>query len=303
MVSRDSSSPSFLSTAEGERLLGHQRGGRREPAAPARCSCASSMRANGTIRSSSSSSAERRRRRSKRRSDMPITAGPPKTTWNSTPVAWWTNWGSGPRLVPGRARIDVPGRHALEELIDDDLAAALVELPPLGEGELVHFVSETGLGISGGRSLPSSARCSSISCISTAGATVETGTMPLSAPQKPLNTPSVCPVATMRLIDDERRADDLHPAHQRLGAGLHVDPVHHARRALEGLVAEAGGVGVAAGDVADHQAEGLALPLRLGDQLLLELGGAHPPRSTRRSGSPCAPPACGCPARGRGRST
>jgi len=35
-----------------------------------------------------------------------------------------------------------------------------------------------------------------------AGATVDTGTFPLSAPQKPLNTPCLRPVAMMRLTAD-----------------------------------------------------------------------------------------------------
>ena len=56
--------------------------------------------------------------------------------------------------------------------------------------------------MSGGRSLPSTARWSSSSCSSTAGATVDTGTMPLSAPQKPLNTPSWSEVASTRLMDE-----------------------------------------------------------------------------------------------------
>ena len=44
-------------------------------------------------------------------------------------------------------------------------------------------VAAVGLSRMGGRSLPSTVRCSSISCSSTAGATVDTGTFPLSAPQ------------------------------------------------------------------------------------------------------------------------
>ena len=48
-------------------------------------------------------------------------------------------------------------------------------------GFRVHLTA--GDGNRGGRSFPSSARCSSISCSSAAGATVETGTIPLSAPQ------------------------------------------------------------------------------------------------------------------------
>ena len=58
-----------------------------------------------------------------------------------------------------------------------------------------------GLSRSGGRSFPSIARCNSISCNSVEGATVETATFPLSAPQKPLKMPAVRLVAMILLIE------------------------------------------------------------------------------------------------------
>src|ERR1700719_746294 len=59
--------------------------------------------------------------------------------------------------------------------------------------------STPGAGKIGGRSLPCARFCTSISLNSIAGATADTGTLPLSAPQTPLNTCCVSPVVIIRV--------------------------------------------------------------------------------------------------------
>src|SRR5579859_2607 len=59
--------------------------------------------------------------------------------------------------------------------------------------------STPGAGNIGGRSRPCARFCTSISLNSIAGATADTGTLPLSAPQTPLNTCCVSPVVIIRV--------------------------------------------------------------------------------------------------------
>src|SRR5271163_3174980 len=74
---------------------------------------------------------------------------------------------------------------------------------------------------------------------------------------------------------DERRADDVHAAHQLVGPAVWKHFVNYQRQNLKRLGLLAAGESEAAGDVVNQQAEGLVLRLHQGDQLLAQLGVGH----------------------------
>jgi hypothetical protein len=103
-------------------------------------------------------------------------------------------------------------------------------------------------------------RCNSISLMSTAGATVDTGHVARFGAAEAVEHGGLIGGGHDAIERSDGRAHEFHAAHQGFLAGVGVDPVHDARHALEGLEIVGRGVGLAAADVGDDEAEGLLLP-------------------------------------------
>ncbi len=118
----------------------------------------------------------------------------------------------------------------------------------------------------GGRSVEVCFFCTSISEISMAGAAAATGTEPDSAPQYPLNTSIWSPVAMILVSETRAVPDNIHAAHELIGAVIGVDFVNHERLHLKGLRLASPGEGKPARDVVDQQAKWLPLAANLFNQ-------------------------------------
>ena len=77
--------------------------------------------------------------------------------------------------------------------------------------------------------------CTSISENSIAGAAADTGTCPDSAPQTPLNTCKFVAGENNVVQRKQRRADDVHAAHQFVRPAVRIHAPHHHRNHLKGL--------------------------------------------------------------------
>ena len=176
-----------------------------------------------------------------------------------------------------------------------------------GDGSAAHLRTSLpcgGAGRIGSVSGDCAFFCTSTSLTSSGGDEADTGTPPLSAPQMPLNTSTLSPVATILLNADERRADEVDAAHElRRPRLVRVDPVDDVRQHVERVGRTAVRVREAAFDVVEEQAERLALLPRLVPQHVHQLVARHAParlddeiRLARHRARSPAPP-------GRGRST